>query len=122
VLRYRSPVQAMFRHTEQATDLGGHTIPAGARIVAMIGSANRDPERFAEPDRFDIARDPNPHIAFGHGVHFCLGAPLARLEAKVALGALLERFAHIEPAWSELEPARGFIVHGVTSLPVRIQA
>jgi cytochrome P450 len=121
-LRYRSPVQSMFRCAKEQVEVGGTTLPAGSRVVAFIGSANRDPERFPEPDRFDITRDPNPHIAFGHGVHFCLGAPLARLEARVALGALLERFARIEPAWGKLEPARGFIVHGVTSLPVRTGA
>ena len=81
VLRYRAPVQAMFRATTREVEVDGTQIPAGKFVVAMIGSANRDPRRFAEPSRFIATREPNPHVAFGHGIHFCLGAPLARLEA-----------------------------------------
>ncbi|HEX6971699.1 MAG TPA: cytochrome P450, partial [Limnochordia bacterium] len=88
VLRYRSPVQAMFRVATEDVVLQGQTIPRGAQVLAWIGSANRDAARFADPDRFDPGRDPNPHLAFGHGIHFCLGAPLARLEGRIALGAL----------------------------------
>ena len=84
VLRYRSPVQAVFRKTTRTVALHGQTIPEGSLVLPMIGSANRDPKLFAEPDRFDVTREPNPHIAFGHGPHFCLGAPLARLEARIA--------------------------------------
>ena len=64
----------MFRETPRAVELGGVTIPAGKLLLVMVGSANRDPRHFVEPDRFDIGRDPNPHIAFGHGIHFCIGA------------------------------------------------
>ncbi len=84
VLRYRSPVQAVFRKTTADVALHGQTIPQGSLVLPMIGSANRDPNQFTEPDRFDITRNPNPHIAFGHGPHFCLGAPLARLEGRIA--------------------------------------
>ncbi|KPV41790.1 cytochrome P450 [Alicyclobacillus ferrooxydans] len=119
-LRYRSPVQAMFRVTTEDVTLADRTIPAGERVIAWIGSANRDEERFAQADRFDITRNPNPHIAFGHGVHFCLGAPLARLEARVALETILDRLPNLSRINDDpLEPARGFIVHGVTSLPLK---
>jgi cytochrome P450 len=123
VLRYRSPVQAMFRITKQDTNLGGKIIPAGSRVIAWIGSANRDGEKFPYPDRFDITRSPNTHIAFGHGIHFCLGSPLARLEARVALSAILRRLPELSRINDEqLESARGFIVHGVTSLPLKFKA
>jgi cytochrome P450 len=120
VLRYRSPVQAMFRVTRREVEVGGQTIPAGKLVLAMIGSANRDPSCFRDADRFDAGRTPNPHIAFGHGIHFCLGAPLARLEARVALEELLARADRIrladETPW---EPRAAFHVHGPSRLPIR---
>src|SRR6266542_287801 len=91
VLRYRSPLQWMFRATRRDVELHGEVIPAGKLVLAMIGSANRDPQQFRDADRFDIRRDPNPHLAFGHGIHFCLGASLSRLEARIALADVLER-------------------------------
>lgn len=122
VLRYRTPVQAMFRTPTRDVELHGRVIPAGKFVMTMIGSANRDPARFAEPDRFDIAREPNPHIAFGHGIHFCLGAPLSRLEARVALGDLLERLRGFELATDEpWRPRSSFHVHGPVSLPLRFE-
>jgi cytochrome P450 len=84
VLRYRSPLQWLMRTPCRDVELRGTTIPAGAFVLPVIGAANRDPKQFADPNRFDIRRDPNPHVAFGHGLHFCLGAALSRLEAKVA--------------------------------------
>jgi cytochrome P450 len=120
VLRHRSPVQAMFRTTRRDVDLRGHVIPAGKLVLPMIGSANRDPAHFSDPDRFDIARDPNPHLAFGHGIHFCLGAPLSRLEARVALADLLARMHDIEPAGDQpWQPRKALNVHGPARLPLR---
>ena len=120
VLRYRSPVQAMFRVTRADVSLHGQVIPAGKMVLAMIGSANRDPRRFQEPDRFDITREPNPHIAFGHGIHFCIGAPLSRLEARVGLSVLLERMRDFSLASdAPWEPRRAIHVHGPTRLPIR---
>ena len=121
-LRYRSPLQWMFRLTKREVEIHGQVIPAGKMILTMIGSANRDPKQFREPNRFDITREPNPHIAFGHGAHFCLGAPLARLESRVALTLLLECWDHFELASREpWEPRRGLHVHGPTHLPIRFQ-
>ena len=81
---------------------------------------NRDPSAFPDAGRFDITRDPNPHLAFGHGVHFCLGAPLARLEAKIALADLLARLKNFAPASAEpWEPRKAFHVHGPSRLPIR---
>jgi cytochrome P450 len=120
-LRYRSPAQAVFRATRRDVELGGRTIPAGKMVLAVLGAANRDPAQFAEPARFDLARDPNPHIAFGHGIHFCLGAPLSRLEARVALGDLLARTRALAPATTDpWPPRRAFHVHGPTRLPLLV--
>jgi cytochrome P450 len=123
VLRYRSPAQVTVRATRRDVEICGQVIPEGKMVLAVIGSANRDPKQFRDPDRFDIGRDPNPHLAFGHGIHFCLGAPLSRLEAKVALADLLGRLRHIELASSEpWEPRRAFNVHGPARLPIRFAA
>ncbi|HEU4784901.1 MAG TPA: cytochrome P450 [Ktedonobacterales bacterium] len=119
VLRYRSPVQSMFRSATGETDLGGVLTRPGQPVVAWIGSANRDAERFPEAHVFDITRAPNRHLAFGFGIHFCLGAPLARLEARLALEALTARFRDIRRIpdapirWMESS-----IVYGVKNLPI----
>jgi cytochrome P450 len=92
-------------------------------ILCWIGSANRDETVFAEPERFDVARDPNPHVSFGFGIHYCLGANLARLETRVALGVLLRRTRHIALAEEEplpLHPSPVF--RAVTRLPVRLES
>jgi cytochrome P450 len=120
VLRYRSPVQWMFRATRQEIALHGQVIPAGKLVLPVIGSANHDPRPFPEPDRFDITRTPNPHVAFGHGIHFCLGAALSRLEARVALSELLQRVSDLELASdAPWEPRQALHVHGPARLPVR---
>lgn len=119
VLRYRSPVQSMYRVTAQDVDLYGQVIPEGSPVLAWIGSANRDPAQFPEPGTFDPARSPNRHLAFGNGVHFCLGAPLARLEASVALGAVLDRLPNLRIVpGAVLEAIPSQIVYGVRRLPV----
>lgn len=123
VLRFRSPVQFMFRISSTETELGGRTVPPDQRVIALIGSANRDESQFENANRFDITRKPNRHIAFGQGVHYCLGAPLARLEAKVALNILLERLPNLARSRSgALPPTDGVILHGVKNLPVRWDA
>jgi cytochrome P450 len=123
VLRYRSPFQWMFPFTTREVELHGQTIPPRSMVLAVIGSANRDPQHFPQADQFDITRDPNPHIAFGHGIHFCLGASLARLEARIALTDLIERLPGLARASDEpWEPRRALHVHGPTRLPVRFKA
>ncbi|MCY0902202.1 MAG: cytochrome P450 [Firmicutes bacterium] len=119
VLRYRSPVQSMYRVCVKATRLGQVDIRAGQPVIAWIGSANRDEAQFAHADHFDVDRDGNRHIAFGYGVHFCLGAPLARLEAKLALTRLLSQYADFaEVPGSLREPIGSSVVYGLKSLPI----
>ncbi len=122
VLRYRAPVQSMYRISAVDTTLRGLPIPAGSPIVAWIGSANRDGEQFPHPEVFDVGRSPNRHLAFGQGVHFCLGAPLARLEARIALQAVLSRLPGlaVDPE-AQLERMESTIVYGVKQLPVSWQ-
>ena len=122
VLRFRSPVQSMYRVAVAETTLGDQRIPAGAPIVAWIGSANRDEQQFQRPAEFDVDRNPNRHLAFGHGIHFCLGAPLARLEARIALEALLARLPGFSLApEAQLERMKSTIVYGLKALPVSWQ-
>src|SRR5690348_7549447 len=123
VLRYRSPVQSMFRSATGETDLGGIPTRAGQPVVAWIGSANRDEAQFPDAHVFDITRAPNRHLAFGYGIHFCLGAPLARLEARLTLEALTTRFHDIrrvpDPPIRWMESS---IVYGVKNLPITFPA
>lgn len=122
VLRYRSPVQMVFRETLHDVELHRRTIPAGQLVLAMVGSANRDPEVFPRASRFDIHRDAQPHVGFGHGAHYCIGAALARLESRVALSALLARAPALRRATSGgLPPVRGVNVLGPRTLPVRVR-
>jgi cytochrome P450 len=122
VLRYRSPLQWMMRTPRRDVEVHGQVIPAGQLVLPMIGSANRDPRKFPGAGRFDIGRNPNPHVAFGHGIHFCLGAALSRMEAKIALSDLLERFQSFELATDQpWQPRQALHVHGPTSLPIRFE-
>ena len=123
VLRYRSPVQSMYRIAVAETTLGDVQIPAGAPLVAWIGSANRDERQFQQAARFDVDRGQIRHLAFGHGVHFCLGAPLARLEARIALEGILSRLPGLalDPG-ARLERMESTIVYGLKALPASWQA
>jgi cytochrome P450 len=121
MLRFLSPVHYFRRTATRDTELSGQKIRAGERVVMMYASANRDESVFRDPDRFDVARDPNPHVAFGFGEHFCLGAALGRLEARVFLEELVARFAAVELAG---EPARlrSNELNAWKRMPVRLRA
>ena len=123
LLRFTSPVNhANDRFTTEDVEVGGVVIPAGEWVFPALSSADRDPAQFADPDRLDLGRDASGHVAFGHGVHHCLGAPLARMEAEVALGALFERFPAISLAVppSDLRWRPVSLMNGLESLPVRL--
>jgi cytochrome P450 len=123
VLRYRSPLQWMMRAPKRDVEVFGTLIPAGSLVLPMIGSANRDPKQFRDADRFDITRDPNPHVGFGHGIHFCLGAALSRLESRIALTDILDRLKSFELASDQpWEPRKALHVHGPTQLLIRFEA
>jgi cytochrome P450 len=122
-LRYTGPVAATaYRRTVEPVSIGGVDIPGGETVVVSLLSANRDERRFAEPDAFDADRADGGHLAFGHGIHYCLGAPLARAEAQIGLGGLLARFGRVELAVpvDELTFRPGVLIRGVTKLPVRL--
>jgi cytochrome P450 len=121
VLRYRSPVQALGRVATRDVTLAGTGIREGDVVVVWLGSANRDPAAFDDPDDFRIDRAPNPHLAFGRGSHYCLGAPLARLEAKLGLAALFESITDIERASADFLPVRSAFIYGVREFPLRFR-
>jgi len=122
VLRYDSPVQVVFRQATQEVELEGGKLPAGATVLLLLGSANRDQRKFPEPDRFDVTRNPQDHVAFGYGIHYCLGAPLARLEARIALESLLFDCPPFTCTREPLPPIASIIVRGVQTLPLRFAA
>ncbi|MNI17995.1 Cytochrome P450 [compost metagenome] len=119
VLRYCSPVQTMIRTVKKPTVLRGQQLAPGQMVNIWIGSANHDEEIFENPEVFDIRRNPNSHLAFGHGIHFCLGAQLARLESKIAIETLFERFPDFHRDRSRvLQRIESWIIFGVKSLPI----
>ncbi len=123
VLRLDSPVNlATVRYTTEPVELAGTTIPAGEVVLLSLVSANRDPDRYHEPTELDITRDASGNVAFGYGIHHCLGAPLARLEGEIAFRTLIERFPDLVLAETpqRLVWRQSTLIHGVTRLPVRL--
>jgi cytochrome P450 len=119
-LRYEGPVQFTSRRPVGDVEVLGRTFRDDQEVMLVLAAANRDPARFPDPDRLDITRRDNAHLAFGHGAHFCLGASLARLEATLALRALARRFPRLELATDELTWRPGFAIRALVSLPVRL--
>jgi cytochrome P450 len=117
LLRYSPPVQWTGRVAMAELEIAGRRIAPNQSVVGILAAANRDPEVFDDPDRLDVGRDPNPHVSFGRGIHFCLGAPLAKLEAQVALPMLLERFPDLRLT-GEPEPRPTWNLRGLARLPV----
>jgi cytochrome P450 len=118
LLRYDGPVQRTARIPSAAVTIGGRTIEAGEMVMPFIGAADRDPAHFPDPDRLDIARSDNRHIAFGLGIHFCLGAPLARLEGQIAINTLVRRLPKLALATDRPEYRQSLTLRGLKTLPV----
>lgn len=118
ILRYLPPVWFLFRQTRTDVELAGQHIPANQLVLAWTASANRDSAQFPNPERFDIMREPNRHLAFGHGIHFCVGAPLARLEARIALPMMLEQLKDLRRVEGIPITVHTGIVFVIRSLPV----
>jgi len=116
LLRYDGPVLATFRAAKRDLTVGDKQVRQGDRILLVLGAANHDPAKFADPDRLDIARWPNPHVAFGQGIHVCLGAPLARLEAQEAFLALTQRFPNLRVPDQPLEYHPTIVSRALTRL------
>jgi cytochrome P450 len=121
MLRFDSPVQGVLRFVKRPIELGGVPCAAGDIVLAMIGGANRDPAQFPDADRFDVTREENRHLSFGMGPHFCLGAPLARLEADVVFGALLERFAELRLGEGGARRGGTFLLRGPERVSLEIR-
>jgi cytochrome P450 len=121
LLRFDSPIQFAARVARADVDVGGRTIRRGDAVVALLGAANRDPAVFADPDRLDLARRPNPHLTFGAGPHLCLGAPLTRVAGRAALTTLVRRFPRLALAVDEVEWRGSLVPHAPASLRVRLR-
>ncbi|MCX4743962.1 cytochrome P450 [Kitasatospora sp. NBC_01287] len=121
VLRWLPPFAELGRRVARPVVLGGHELPAESMLITHLGAANRDPARFHAPDVFDPTRRPNPHLTFGHGIHFCFGAPLARLEAMIALRMLQERFRTLAvSSYEDVVYQNPAVILGVRRLPVEV--
>ncbi len=121
LLRYNGPLEtATERYTREDTTVTGVTVPRGDLVLAVLASANRDEQQFEQADRLDLGREPNPHLAFGLGIHYCLGASLARLEGQIAIATLLRRIPNLKTAIpsNALRWRRGLVLRGLESLPV----
>jgi cytochrome P450 len=119
-LRYDAPANAMTRIVRVPHELGGKQLASGDRVFAIINAANRDQTQFDDPDSLDVGRTPNRHLTFGQGIHFCLGAQLARLEARIALPLLFDRFPGLKPAAAAPVWLDALIMRGLKSLPVEL--
>jgi pimeloyl-[acyl-carrier protein] synthase len=119
LLRYDAPVQLAGRVAVDDIELDGRTLRSGQVVGLVLGAANRDPAAFPDPDRLDLTRSPNNHVAFGRGIHFCLGAPLARLEGPIAIAALVTRFPKMRPA-GEAKRRQNVHVRGFESVPIAL--
>src|SRR5438093_1575372 len=119
LLRYDGPVQRTARIPSTDITIGGRTIGKGEMVMPFIGAADRDPAQFPDPDRLDLARTDNRHIAFGWGIHFCLGAPLARVEGQIAIDTLVRRFPNLALATDTPEHRQSLTLRGLKSLPVK---
>ncbi len=117
-LRYDSPVQMTARIVLEEMEYGGYTFPRGAQVAFLLGAANHDPERFEKPGQLDIARQKNQHLSFGGGIHYCLGAPLARLEGEIAFTTLLRRLPQLRLAIDTPEYIDNYLLRGLKSLPL----
>ena len=122
LLRFDSPVQTDFRRVLEDCEVNGFPVRKRDNVVVLMGAANRDPEVFDDPDRLDVGRDEGPHLSFGRGIHHCLGAPLARLEGRIVLEMLLERFATIGLATYRPRFRRTIVLRGLEALPLRCAA
>jgi cytochrome P450 len=118
MLRYDGPSGALVRVVKSDFELRGRQLTAGDRLFAMINAANHDPEHFDAPHRFDIGRAPNRHLTFNHGIHFCLGAPLARAEARIAVSRLFARFPNVAMATDTVEYMDTLTMRGVREMPM----
>ena len=121
LLRYNGPLEtATERYTREDTTVAEITVPRGELVLAVLTSANRDEQQFEDADRLDLGREPNPHVAFGFGIHYCLGASLARLEGRIAIATLLRRIPNLKTAIpsNALRWRRGLVLRGLESLPV----
>jgi pimeloyl-[acyl-carrier protein] synthase len=121
LLRYDSPVQFTARIAKTTSQIRGQKIYRGQKVMLMLGAANRDPQQFPEPDRLDISRQENRHLAFGSNIHYCIGAALARVEGQIAINTLLQRMPQLQLADSPLEWQENLSYHGLKALPVTFQ-
>jgi cytochrome P450 len=120
-LRWEGPIQFLFRRARHDTEIAGIQIPKDGIVMPILGSANRDESHFPRGDEFDITRDTSGHLAFGFGIHFCLGSALARLEAGIALDAIMEELPRLQRVQQQVEPIDSFLIRGPRSLELRIR-
>ena len=121
-LRYNSAVFQLVRRAREQVEIDGHVIHEGDLVIGLLHAANRDPARFADADRLDISREDNYHVGFGYGPHICVGAPIARMETRIAINTMLQRLPEIALASTSLEWSTNFAIRGVRALPVTFRS